>query len=375
MSGKARSAAAHGGILRAPAARTTNRMLLVALLAAFATGAGAFATGSPAGRWVVVTHGVVGLAVLLLTPWKTRIIRRGMRRRRPTRWASSALAVLALATVVTGIGHSTGLVRSVAGQLTLWVHVAAALSIVPLAVWHVAGRLRRARPAGAGARRAETRQAETRRARPPEGVRVPRRLVLRAGLVGVAAAGLYAGAESVVRLADLPGSRRRFTGSYEAGSFDPATMPTTIWLDDRRPDVDPSAYRLEVSDAAGSYSMPLAELSTYDVTRRETLDCTSGWYAEQDWTGAPVAALLRDVGDGRSLLVRSVTGYWIRLPVEDAGDLLLATQVGGRPLSAGHGFPARLVAPGRRGYWWVKWVDRVEVQATPAWWQPPFPLT
>jgi len=45
------------------------------------------------------------------------------------------------------------------------------------------------------------------------------------------------------------------------------------------------------------------------------------------------------------------------------------------PLSLGHGGPLRLVAPGRRGFWWVKWVTEVVVDDRPAWWQPPFPLT
>jgi DMSO/TMAO reductase YedYZ molybdopterin-dependent catalytic subunit len=88
-----------------------------------------------------------------------------------------------------------------------------------------------------------------------------------------------------------------------------------------------------------------------------------------------VTRLIPATGDARSLLVRSHTGYWVRLPIGDVDHLLLATGAGGRPLSPGHGYPLRLVAPGRRGFWWVKWVDRIEVGAEPAWWQPPFPLT
>ena len=41
----------------------------------------------------------------------------------------------------------------------------------------------------------------------------------------------------------------------------------------------------------------------------------------------------------------------------------------------GHGAPARLVVSGRRGYWWVKWVTAIDVDDTPWWWQPPFPVT
>jgi DMSO/TMAO reductase YedYZ molybdopterin-dependent catalytic subunit len=132
---------------------------------------------------------------------------------------------------------------------------------------------------------------------------------------------------------------------------------------------------LTVVDAHGERRWTYDELARFDLRRRAVLDCTSGWYAVQDWEGAPLSALCQPPEGTRSILVRSVTGYWLRLPVQDLDHLLVATRVGGLPLSPGHGYPARLVAPGRRGFWWVKWVDRVEAQTTPWWWQPPFPLT
>jgi DMSO/TMAO reductase YedYZ molybdopterin-dependent catalytic subunit len=44
---------------------------------------------------------------------------------------------------------------------------------------------------------------------------------------------------------------------------------------------------------------------------------------------------------------------------------LLATHAGDEALSYEHGAPARLVAPGRRGFEWVKWLVRVEVLTAP----------
>jgi DMSO/TMAO reductase YedYZ molybdopterin-dependent catalytic subunit len=332
-----------------PPGRQTNQALLVVLLLAFGTGVATVAIGSPDGAWVAIGHGICGTAVVLLIPWKSRVVRGGLRRARLSRWLSLLLAALALFTLVAGFGYATGLVRSIAGKPGLWVHIAVALALVPLVVWHVWAR-------GIRSRRTD----------------LSRRALLRGGVLAVGAVGLYAAGEAAVRVLGLPGTRRRFTGSYETASFRPEAMPTTSWLLDAVPGVDPDRWRLTLKDGQGRRELTLAQLTAYDTQVRATLDCTSGWYSHQDWTGVPLGTLLRGPG-AQSVYVHSVTGYWVRFPIHNLDRLLLATQVGGAPLSADHGFPVRLVVPGRRGYWWVKWVDRIEVETTPSWWQPPFP--
>ena len=333
-----------------PPGRQTNQALLVVLLFTFGTGVATVAIGSPDGAWAAIGHGICGVAVVLLIPWKSRVVRGGLRRARLSRWLSLLLAVLALFTLIAGLGYATGLVRSIAGMPGLWVHIAVALLLVPLVVWHVWAR-------GIRRRRAD----------------LSRRALLRGGVLAVGAAGLYVVGEATVKVLGLPGVRRRFTGSYETASFRPEAMPSTSWLLDAVPGVDPDRWRLTVKDGQGPRELTLAQLAAHGTQVRATLDCTSGWYSHQDWTGVPLGTLLHRGPGTQSVYVHSVTGYWVRLPIHDLDRLLLATQVGGAPLSADHGFPARLVAPGRRGYWWVKWVDRIEVQTTPSWWQPLFP--
>ena len=94
------------------------------------------------------------------------------------------------------------------------------------------------------------------------------------------------------------------------------------------------------------------------------LDCTGGWWTEQVWRGARVGDVLAGAGplpDATEAAVQSVTGHRIVFPLDELRAAVLATHVGGEPLSIAHGFPVRLAAPGRRGYYWVKWVSRIDV--------------
>lgn len=334
------------------AGRRTNLALLLLLALALATGGLAFAVGSGWAQWAVVAHGAAALGILLLAPWKSAIARRGLRRGRPGSGASLIFSVLVAVALTAGIGHGTGLLRTLGGITAMQIHVGAALASVPFGVWHVFAR--RVRP-----RRTD----------------LSRRTVLRAGVLTAGALALYGGLAGVVRLAGLPGRRRRFTGSYQIGSLRPEEMPVTQWLSDQVPNVEGEAWRLSLR--AGGRELrtrSLVDLEAASESVRATIDCTGGWYAEQDWEGVRLDRLLPEAAVARSILARSVTGYSRRFPARDAPNLWLITGAGGRALSVGHGFPARIAAPGRRGFWWVKWVVVLEASEAPWWWQPPYPL-
>lgn len=333
--------------------RRTNLALLVALGLAFATGLTAQALGTPrVGGWVALAHGVAGLSVLLLAPWKTRVSRRGLSRRNKGRAVSLLMAFMAVVVLATGFVHSVGIPARIGSVTVLWVHVATALGIIPLAIWHVVAHKTT-----------------------PRWVDMSRRNLLRLSGLASASGVLWWAGDRIIALAGLPGAGRRFSGSHEVSSFAPGGMPVTSWLDDRTPSIEPSSWSLEILDHAGLRSFSLADLAGMEAeTIDADLDCTSGWYSRQLWKGIPLDRII-DPDGARSVGVRSVTGYARRLPVADLSRLWLATEVGDRPLSPGHGFPVRLVAPDRRGFWWVKWVVRVETSPVPWWVQSPFPLT
>ncbi len=338
--------------MRLRGSRRTNLALAAAVPAALLTGALAFATGAEWVGWIAGAHAAAGLALVLVSPWKTAIARRGLRRRPgPRSWPSVALGMSIVVTVSTGILHSTGLARTLGAVTAMQAHVAAALASIPLFVWHVA-----ARPVA------------------PRRTDLSRRTVLRAGMLGGATLASYGAVAVIMSGLSLPGADRRGTGSYEVASFDPGRMPVTQWLNDAVPAVDPSRG-LEVLTPDGARRWSLDELARFDDDVRAVLDCTGGWSSTQEWRGVLLSRLLPGDNETRSILVRSETGYSRRFPVSDADHLLLALRVGGAPLSLGHGAPMRIVAPGRRGFWWVKWVTSVEAASTPWWWQPPFPLS
>jgi hypothetical protein len=341
--------------------RAVNLAILALLLVELASGFAGFLTGSPNGRWTFWLHSVGGLTLVLLLAWKWRIVVRSFVRRGAGVWtaAPALLAVLFVGSLATGLLWSTvGLPRlpvPVFGRWTgLTLHVVLSITVVPFFVAHSVLRWPRPRFADFAGRRAVLRSA----------------VLLGSGAVAW---------QALDALASLFGTERRFTGSREEGSFTGNAHPRTNWLSDQTQQIDADRWRLRVH---GEVKREL-ELTYKDVLdmradpRRETLDCTGGWYTVQMWSGVPLVALLERAlanEDARSVVVRSVTGFERRFGMGESRGLLLATHVAGESLSAGHGFPVRLVAPDYRGYNWVKWVTEIEISGTHPLWQPPLPL-
>jgi len=331
--------------------RWTNLALFLLLGLAFVSGWVAFFYATAPSRASLIVHAASGYAIVALTPWKSVIAARAIQRRRPGWWASLLFALLVLLSVLAGILHSTGLLISAGAFTAMEVHVGAALLAIPFAAWHII------------ARRI-----------PMRAVDLSRRSMLRAGALMAGAGLTYATGEAAVRVFHLPGSERRFTGSYEFGSLEPSQLPATQWMFDSVPMIDPRTWRLMVHTGTVTRQWTYEELLAFDDRVRATLDCTGGFYSTQDWSGVRLSRLITPSHPKGSIHVRSATGYDRRFAIADAGRLLLATRLGGMPLDAGHGFPVRVVAPDRRGYWWVKWVSVIRVDELPVLWQLPFPM-
>ncbi len=330
--------------------RLVDWLLLITVGFEVFSGLATFLVGRPDGRWLFVLHSLIGLSLPLLLLWK---VHRVQARLHPHRWTASVLASIAVLLLALG-AVGTGVVWS-SWQQPLgypngmnW-HVIVGLLLLLALILHTWLRYRPLRRVDVADRRNALR-------------------FLALPLSGLA---LWQGQTQANRRLDLPGEDRRFTGSREVGSGGGiGTFPVTIWMLDNPSPLDPARWRLQITGAVTTpVTLALPDLLAMPSREMEvTLDCTGGWYSAQRWRGIPVCHLLDPLGlapDATAVSFVAVTGYRWSMPLAEIQDLLLATHVGGDTLTHGYGAPLRLVAPGRRGFQWVKWVTEVRVLTRP----------
>ena len=331
-------------------ARSVDWSLLILVLLGVVTGLCSFLVGDPQGRLLFIAHGALGMALVGVLVAKLRRVTPLVISSRHWRLAMVAGVLTAIAASVTvGLGLWWVVVQSPIDYPNgMILHTTAGFVLLGACLWHL---LLRYRPLT---------QRDVR----------DRRSLLQLMAILVGGGALWAGVETAQHAVGTPGSRRRFTGSRLASDVVGEPCPVTMWMLDRPGPVDFEVYVLEGSGVVNSpLRFDMAELSQLaQSTLRATLDCTGGWYSEQVWSGISVGELLAQAqpqATARFVRFRSVTGYRWSLPLAEAANTILATHVGNAALSHGHGAPLRLVAPGRRGFQWVKWVAAVEVLDRP----------
>jgi len=322
--------------------RLANLALLAAITTLLASGIVAWLLPDAAAGGLYIAHRIAGVSLVLALVWKYAIARRSLHRRGVRGsgvWIGLATAGLTITAASLGVAWTAGLVsfdRPFAYS-ALNLHVIAGLALGALVVAHVLAR------------------GESR----PALVTLAGR---RAALRGL---GLLAASFVVTFALDRFALARRASGSRHAGSFTGNAFPMTIWSLDSVPSVDVESWRLRVSASAGGRPVELSYTDLTAFPRREAsvvLDCTGGWWSEQRWSGVSLMDVLARCGmsEGATRVeVISLTGHRWTFDRSEAEQALLATHVGGEPLSAGHGYPLRLVAPSLRGFLWIKWVGEV----------------
>ena len=159
------------------------------------------------------------------------------------------------------------------------------------------------------------------------------------------------------------------------------------------PKVDAADWRLRVEgEVERQLTIGLAELREFPKTELvSVLECAGngrafyeptvaglqwkyGAVGNARWSGVRLRDILMKAGhkasarevlfNGADVPIGTMPDFIRAVPLEKAmhPDTLLAFEMNGQPLTASHGFPLRVVAPGWAGDNWVKWLTTIEVR-------------
>ena len=197
------------------------------------------------------------------------------------------------------------------------------------------------------------------------------RLVAGAGAVTAAVAG--GGVRALYGRSTLHYDGTRYRGA----NIQPIT-PTDRFYSVTKNILDPnvarSVWRLRIDgrvDNPRTYGFDQLAALPAVATQEATLSCISndigdGLASNAVWKGVPLRALLAAAGMQRSavkVVFYGADNYADTIFLDKAMDptTFVAWEMNGAPLPPRHGYPVRIIVPGRFGEKSVKWVTRIEV--------------
>ena len=335
----------------------TNTALLT--LVVLQTLTGLFVLFWPVSPFVMDLHRWGSWALLGLLPWKAVIVYRSLARGLKKTWdrglvpiLSSLMAGLLILILAAGLAWTwrIGDWLVLLGQTVISWHWVFGLVILPFFIIHIWRRW----------------------PNPSRRFLLTRRAAVRAmGFGAFGVVGWLVAERLAEKLEAEEHPRSPNTGSREYRSFSGNAMPVTTNFGENPRRLDPEMWQLRIDGLVENpleISYPqLMEIPSKTVIA--TVDCTVGWYSTQRWQGIPVMDLVRRADPAASatfLRFWSDTGYNKSFSLAEAENILLGTHVGDEPINHSHGFPVRAVVPGWRGWFWVKWMTRVQVVSRPA---------
>ncbi len=181
--------------------------------------------------------------------------------------------------------------------------------------------------------------------------------------------------------------RGRAEKKVAAAGYDPARLPPGQYLTEKWPvlhagsvpDTDLATWDFRVfGEVENPITLSWDELNALPKAENvQDIHCVTRWsrfdarFGGVHWR--ELAKLVRPKPSARFVVAHAEQGFTSNVPLEFLEDdnALLATEADGEPLTPEHGWPLRLVIPGK--YFWksAKWLRGIELRATdePGFWE------
>ena len=181
--------------------------------------------------------------------------------------------------------------------------------------------------------------------------------------------------------------RSRAERKVQAAGYDPSRLPPGQYLTEKWPVLHAGDVPDYPSDLAGwdfrvhgEVEAPLTldwnevtALPTTSVT--QDIHCVTRWSRfDAEFTGvawSTISNLVMPRESAHFAIAHAEAGFTSNVPLSSLEAALLVTHADGEPLTPEHGWPLRLVVPGK--YFWksAKWLRAIELRATdaPGFWE------